>query len=340
MVTYPSTTASTRSDRRRLRARPRRRRTGVRRRGQPQRAASGWRSPAGSAATSPTSTCTRRSASARRRRSGRRPGRGARSTWRRSCPAHPPRRRRRGYRARCRRPRTARPGILPIPWAYLALMGPTGCAGPPQSRSLAANYVADAARRPLPGALRRAPGRVAHECILDLRGITKATGVTVDDVAKRLIDYGFHAPTMSFPVAGTLMVEPTESETSPSSTASATHDRHPRRDRAGGGGGVAGERARCATPRTPPRLVADEWDHPYSPRARRLSTGAARGARPQVVAAGAAHRRRPGDRNLVCSCPAPEASASPGQDKGRAVPHPLRCRHPPAVTRQRRKTPP
>jgi glycine dehydrogenase len=103
-------------------------------------------------------------------------------------------------------------GILPIPWAYLRLMGPDGLTRATATAVLAANYVAARLREHYPVLYSGSEHLVAHECILDLRGITKATGVTVADVAKRLIDYGFHAPTMSFPVSGTLMVEPTESE--------------------------------------------------------------------------------------------------------------------------------
>ena len=103
-------------------------------------------------------------------------------------------------------------GILPIPWAYVRLMGPDGLTRATEVAVLAANYVAARLGEHYPVLYTGRDGLVAHECILDLRPITKATGVTVDDVAKRLIDYGFHAPTMSFPVAGTLMVEPTESE--------------------------------------------------------------------------------------------------------------------------------
>ena len=103
-------------------------------------------------------------------------------------------------------------GILPIPWAYLRMMGADGLARATGVAVLAANYVAARLREHYPVLYAGNKGLVAHECILDLRPMTKATGVSVDDVAKRLIDYGFHAPTMSFPVAGTLMVEPTESE--------------------------------------------------------------------------------------------------------------------------------
>jgi glycine dehydrogenase len=103
-------------------------------------------------------------------------------------------------------------GILPISWAYIRLMGPDGLRQATQVALLNANYIAKRLGDHYPILYTGRNGRVAHECILDLRAITKETGVSVDDVAKRLIDFGFHAPTMSFPVAGTLMVEPTESE--------------------------------------------------------------------------------------------------------------------------------
>ena len=103
-------------------------------------------------------------------------------------------------------------GILPISWAYVALMGPDGLRSATEHAVLAANYVAARLAEHFPVLYTGPGGRVAHECILDLRPLTAATGVTAEDVAKRLIDYGFHAPTLSFPVAGTLMVEPTESE--------------------------------------------------------------------------------------------------------------------------------
>lgn len=103
-------------------------------------------------------------------------------------------------------------GILPIPYAYIKMMGAEGLKEATLAAVLAANYIAGKLGDSYPILFTGANNRVAHECILDIREITKQTGVTVDDIAKRLIDYGFHAPTMSFPVAGTLMVEPTESE--------------------------------------------------------------------------------------------------------------------------------
>ncbi len=126
-------------------------------------------------------------------------------------PAHPDTDRRTGIG-----PISAAPygsaGILPISWAYVRMMGAEGLTHATAVAVLAANYVAERLQEHYPVLYRGHNDRVAHECILDLRGLTKSSGVSVEDVAKRLVDYGFHAPTMSFPVAGTLMVEPTESE--------------------------------------------------------------------------------------------------------------------------------
>ncbi|MEY3033847.1 MAG: hypothetical protein RLZ86_469 [Actinomycetota bacterium] len=104
-------------------------------------------------------------------------------------------------------------GILPISWMYIGLMGPDGLRRATEAAIVNANYMARRLSAHFPVLYTGAEGFVAHECIIDLRPITKTTGVTVDDVAKRLMDYGFHAPTVSFPVAGTMMIEPTESET-------------------------------------------------------------------------------------------------------------------------------
>ena len=103
-------------------------------------------------------------------------------------------------------------GILPISWAYIRAMGGDGLRRATQVAILSANYIANRLEDAFPILYRGESGFIAHECIIDIREITKRTGVTVDDIAKRLMDYGFHAPTMSFPVAGTLMIEPTESE--------------------------------------------------------------------------------------------------------------------------------
>ena len=169
---------------------------------------------ASSAPTSRTSTCTRPSAS-RTAAAARASARSACArTSRRSCPTT--RSTRAAGPATGVGPISAAPygsaSILPISWAYVRLMGGAGLRRATEVAVLNANYVAARLREHYPVLYSGHDGLVAHECILDLRGITKDTGVTVDDVAKRLIDYGFHAPTMSFPVAGTLMVEPTESE--------------------------------------------------------------------------------------------------------------------------------
>ena len=170
--------------------------------------------PASSAATSPTSTSTRRSAS---RTAAAAPGVGPVAVrehlapYLPSHPMHPEADKREGIG-----PISAAPygsaGVLPISWAYVRLMGAAGLTTATSVAVLAANYVASRLDEHFPVLYRGHNGLVAHECILDVRPLTKQTGVTVDDVAKRLVDYGFHAPTMSFPVAGTLMVEPTESE--------------------------------------------------------------------------------------------------------------------------------
>jgi glycine dehydrogenase len=151
-------------------------------------------------------------------------------------------------------------------------------------------------------------GLVAHECILDLRGITRETGVTVDDVAKRLIDYGFHAPTMSFPVAGTLMVEPTESEDL------AELDRfcaamiaiRGEIDRVASGEWDREDNPLAGAPHTA-LMVAGKWDRGYSREDAAYPVGVDPLAKywPPVGRVDGAY----GDRNLVCSCPPPEAFA-------------------------------
>jgi glycine dehydrogenase len=198
-------------------------------------------------------------------------------------------------------------GILPISWAYIRMMGPDGLAAATASAVLAANYVAARLRDHYPVLYAGEHGLVAHECILDVRPITKATGVSVDDVAKRLIDYGFHAPTMSFPVAGTLMVEPTESEDL------AELDRfiaamiaiRGEIDRVAAGEWPAGDNPLANAPHTASAVTADEWTHPYSRSVAGFPEGVDRTAKywPPVRRIDGAF----GDRNLVCSCPSPEA---------------------------------
>jgi glycine dehydrogenase len=196
--------------------------------------------------------------------------------------------------------------ILPISWAYIRLMGTAGLRLATQVAVLNANYVAARLRDYYPVLYTGQNGLVAHECIVDLRPLTKATGVTVDDVAKRLIDYGFHAPTMSFPVPGTLMIEPTESEDL------AELDRfceamiaiRAEIDRVEAGEWPVENSPLRMAPHTAETLVG-EWDHPYS---REIAVFPVRAVRddkywPPVRRIDSAY----GDRNLVCACPDPSA---------------------------------
>ena len=207
-------------------------------------------------------------------------------------------------------------GVLPISFAFIAMLGADGLKQSGQSAVLAANYVAARIGEHYPILYTGANGLVAHECIADLRPLTKATGVTVDDVAKRLIDYGFHAPTMSFPVAGTLMIEPTESESK------AELDRfcdamiaiRGEADEVAAGRWPADDNPLHNAPHTQFRVAADEWTHPY-PRTLAAYPG---GVRLGSIGTGATDKYWPasaridgvyGDRNLVCSCPPVESYA-------------------------------
>nr|WP_027498986.1 aminomethyl-transferring glycine dehydrogenase [Rhodococcus sp. 114MFTsu3.1] len=198
-------------------------------------------------------------------------------------------------------------GILPITWAYIALMGPDGLTAATKNAVLAANYVAKLLDQHFPVLYTGPSGLVAHECILDLRQLTKSTGVTAEDVAKRLIDYGFHAPTLSFPVNGTLMVEPTESEDL------AELDRFIeamimiRReiDLVGEGVWPLERSPLRQAPHTVEQVTADTWDLPYPRHTAAYPADSLRGRKywAPVRRIDGVH----GDRNLVCSCPAPEA---------------------------------
>ncbi|MQA94805.1 MAG: aminomethyl-transferring glycine dehydrogenase [Streptosporangiales bacterium] len=198
-------------------------------------------------------------------------------------------------------------GILPISWAYVRMMGAEGLKAATEVAVLAANYVASRLAGHYPVLYTGNEGLVAHECIIDLRKITKETGVTVDDVAKRLIDYGFHAPTMSFPVAGTLMIEPTESEDL------AELDRfcdaliaiRGEIERIAAGELDAGDNPLRGAPHTAESLVADDWKHPYGREEAAYPLPSLRRAKywSPVRRIDQAY----GDRNLVCACPPPEA---------------------------------
>ena len=202
--------------------------------------------------------------------------------------------------------------ILPISWAYIRMMGAAGLKLATEVAILSANYVSKKLEPYFPTLYKGESGFIAHECIIDLREITKSTGVSVDDIAKRLMDFGFHAPTMSFPVAGTLMIEPTESEDI------AEIDRFIEAmklikdeiDEIAEGKVALEESALRNAPHTLKDLVG-EWERPYS---------RAKGAFPAGAEVGMARRGKYwptvgridgayGDRNLVCSCEPIEALA-------------------------------
>ncbi|MFM6849896.1 MAG: aminomethyl-transferring glycine dehydrogenase, partial [Terrabacter sp.] len=196
--------------------------------------------------------------------------------------------------------------ILPISWAYVRLMGGDGLRHATQMAVLGANYIAARLREHYPVLYSGLDGLVAHECILDVRQITAETGVTVDDIAKRLIDYGFHAPTMSFPVAGTLMVEPTESENLYELDRFCDAMIAIRREiEAIRAGEVAvGDSMLRHAPHTALN-IAGEWAHPYDRTDAAFPVGVEAPDKywPPVSRIDGAY----GDRNLVCSCPPPEA---------------------------------
>ncbi|HET9890738.1 MAG TPA: aminomethyl-transferring glycine dehydrogenase [Mycobacterium sp.] len=199
--------------------------------------------------------------------------------------------------------------ILPISWAYIRMMGAEGLRAASLTAITSANYIARRLDEYFPVLYTGENGMVAHECILDLRGITKSTGVTVDDVAKRLADYGFHAPTMSFPVAGTLMVEPTESETLTEVDAfcDAMIAIRGEIDRVGAGEWPADDNPLRGAPHTAECLVVGDWDHPYTREQAAYPLGKA--FRPKVWPPVRRIDGAYGDRNLVCSCPPVEAFA-------------------------------
>ncbi len=193
-------------------------------------------------------------------------------------------------------------GILQIPYAYIAMMGADGLRHATEVAILGANYVAARLDPYFPVLYRGDNGRVAHECILDLRPLRERTGITVDDVAKRLIDYGFHAPTMSFPVAGTLMVEPTESESlvEIDRFCDAMIAIAAEADRVEAGEWSAEDNPLVHAPHTAETVAADEWTRGY-PRSVGAWPAGTQGAKywSPVSRIDGAH----GDRNFVCSCP-------------------------------------
>ncbi len=200
-------------------------------------------------------------------------------------------------------------GILPISWAYIAMMGAAGLRRATATAVLSANYVAKRLDGAFPVLYRGDAGLVAHECILDVRGLTKASGVSVDDVAKRLVDYGFHAPTMSFPVAGTLMVEPTESEDlgEIDRFCDAMLAIRAEIDQVERGEWSVDKSPLRGAPHTA-RSMVGEWDRAYPREVGVFPTGVDPDKYwPPVARIDQAY----GDRHLVCSCPPPEAFADP-----------------------------
>ncbi len=192
--------------------------------------------------------------------------------------------------------------ILPISWMYIAMMGAQGLTDATETAILAANYIAKRLAPHYPVLYSGHDGLVAHECILDLRTLTDATGISNEDVAKRLMDFGFHAPTMSFPVPGTLMIEPTESESKAemdrfieamivireeiAKVASGEFDRT--------------DNPLKGAPHTAQALTADEWGHKYSREVAAYPVSALRKQKywPPVGRADNVY----GDRNLFCAC--------------------------------------
>ncbi len=208
-------------------------------------------------------------------------------------------------------------GILPISWAYIALMGGEGLTQASRLAILNANYMVARLAEHYPVLFTGARGRVAHEFIVDLRPFKTTAGIEAEDVAKRLMDYGFHAPTMSFPVAGTLMIEPTESESKAEldrfcDAMISIREEIRAIER---GGGDRNDNPLKNAPHPASVLVDGEWSHPYSrqvavyplPRTRERKFW------PAVARIDNAW----GDRNLFCTCPSPEEFAAAGGGVGR-----------------------
>ena len=194
-------------------------------------------------------------------------------------------------------------GILPISWMYIQMMGPDGLRRATEGAVLAANYVAHRLREHYPVLYTGPSGLVAHECIIDVRPITEATHVSVDDIAKRLADCGFHAPTMSFPVAGTLMIEPTESESLIELDRFCEAMILIKReiDQVASGELAIDDSPLRHAPHTADVVTAEAWDRPYSRQHAAFPLPGMEADKyfPPVGRLDNAH----GDRNLACSCP-------------------------------------
>ncbi|AUI88027.1 glycine dehydrogenase (aminomethyl-transferring) [Vibrio azureus] len=196
--------------------------------------------------------------------------------------------------------------ILPISWAYIAMMGEAGLTEATKVAILNANYVMEQLRTHYPVLYRGTNGRVAHECIIDIRPLKEETGISEEDIAKRLMDYGFHAPTMSFPVAGTLMVEPTESEDLEEMDrfCEAMIAIREEMTKVQKGEWPLDNNPLVNAPHTQVDLSADEWDRPYSREIGCFPSKATKSWKywPTVNRVDNVY----GDRNLICSCPGME----------------------------------
>ncbi|WP_274023086.1 aminomethyl-transferring glycine dehydrogenase [Vibrio parahaemolyticus] len=193
--------------------------------------------------------------------------------------------------------------ILPISWAYIAMMGEAGLSNATKVAILNANYVMERLRPHYPVLYRGKNGRVAHECIIDIRPLKEETGISEEDIAKRLMDYGFHAPTMSFPVAGTLMVEPTESEdlAELNRFCDAMISIREEMMKVKNGEWPLENNPLVNAPHTQVDLSAEEWDRPYSRELGCFPSKATKSWKywPTVNRVDNVY----GDRNLICSCP-------------------------------------
>jgi glycine dehydrogenase len=200
-------------------------------------------------------------------------------------------------------------GILPIPYAYVRLMGADGLRAASKVAILSANYLARRLDPYFPVLYTGTSGRVAHECIVDVRPMTRAAGVSAEDIAKRLADYGFHAPTLSFPVPGTLMIEPTESESLEELDrfVEAMIAIHGEVGRVESGEWSPADNPLHNAPHSAEQVASDEWDHVYSRETAAFPVASLRGDKywPPVGRVDGPG----GDRNLVCSCPPLDAYA-------------------------------
>lgn len=198
--------------------------------------------------------------------------------------------------------------ILPISWMYIAMMGRDGLLKATELALLNANYVASQLKDHYPVLYTGKNGRVAHECIIDIRPLKEETGISESDIAKRLMDYGFHSPTMSFPVAGTLMIEPTESESKEELdrfiSALQSIKNEAMKAKAGEDGWTLDNNPLVNAPHTAAMITSSEWSHPYSRDTAAFPLPYIRAHKfwPSVARVDDAY----GDKNLMCSCPSIE----------------------------------